>query len=118
MTPTQFAVPGWKVATVWAYVALVLVACALAVRQWRRARGSPAADVAAIAAVWLLGNTLFVLCTGSRWGFFYFDRHILAALPALLWVLREWYPRRASLWVVAGALSAVGGLAGLVTSVV
>jgi hypothetical protein len=117
-TPLRSSVPLWKIGYVWAYVAAVLGGCLLAVRALRRPVSARARDESLVAAVWLIANTVFVLSMGSVWGFHYFDRHILAALPPLLWAYRAYYPRRIGVWVVSGAVSAWLGLAGLLASVV
>ena len=118
MTPLRSSVPLWKIGYVWAYVAAVCGGCLLAVRALRRPASARARDESLVAAVWLIANTLFVLSMGSVWGFHYFDRHILAALPPLLWAYQVYYPRRIGVWVVSGALSASLGLSGLLASVV
>ena len=117
MTSLNTAVPLWKVGYVWSYVLFVVVGCVLAGRRLRMSRQSETFDLALLAGVWLFGNTIFVLCTGSVWGFHYFDRHILAAVPALLWAYTDVFPKRWPLWLGLGALFSVQGFfALLVTS--
>ena len=116
MTPFNTAVPLWKVGYVWSYVLFVLVGCLLAARRLRSSRLSEAFDLSLLAAVWLFSNTVFVLCTGSVWGFRYFDRHILAAVPALLWAYTDVYPKRWPLWLVLGALFTVQGFFALLAT--
>jgi len=58
------------------------------------------------AAVWLTGNTLFILCIGSGvagWGFHHFPRFMLPALPAFFWAFRDLLPHRAIVWVLVAA---------------
>ena len=116
MTPLDTAVPLWKVGYVWSYVLFVLVGCLLAARRLWSTRRSEAFDLSLLAGVWLFSNTGFVLCTGSVWGFHYFDRHILAAVPALLWAYTDVYPRRWPLWLVLGALFSVQGFFALLAT--
>jgi hypothetical protein len=68
------------------------------------------------ATVWLFGNTAFVLCTGSVWGFHYFDRHILAAMPPLLWAYGDLYPRRLTWSVSVCALSTLAAFLALLST--
>ena len=116
MTPLRTAVPLWRVGYVWAYVAFVLIGCALAARRLWSLRGSQSYDRTILATVWLFGNTAFVLCTGSVWGFHYFDRHILAAIPPLLWAYGDLYPRRLT-WIASlGVLSTLAAFLGLLST--
>jgi hypothetical protein len=117
-TPLASPVSPWKIAYVWLVVAFVLGGCVLIARKARRLRGSPAGDLALVGAVWLIANTLFVLCMGNKYGFHYFDRHIIVALPPLLWAYSAWLPRHAAAWAVGGAVSIGLGLSGLLASVV
>ena len=116
MTPLRTAVPLWKVAYVWAYVAFVLIGCALATRRIWSLWASQSYELVILATVWLLCNTAFVLCTGSVWGFHYFDRHLLAALPPLVWAYSDFYPRRRARSISLGALSTLAAFLGLLTS--
>jgi hypothetical protein len=118
LTPFRTAVSLWETTYIWSYVALVLGGCVLAVRKLKRSSDTAERDVALFTAVWLLGNTAFVACMGNIWGFHYFDRHILAALPPLLWAYRDYYPRRPLDWVVISASSIGLALYGLVVSAV
>lgn len=116
MTPLKTPVPLWKVGYVWSYVLFVVVGCILAGRRMWSLRHSEAFDLSLLAGVWLFGNTIFVLCTGSVWGFHYFDRHILAAIPALLWTYSDLYPRRWPPWVGLGALFTIQGFFALLAT--
>lgn len=116
MTPLTTAVPLWKVGYVWSYVLFVIAGCVIAARRLWLLRRSETYDVVLVSGVWLLANTVFVLCTGSVWGFHYFDRHILAAVPPLLWTFSDVYPRRWPLWLALGILFSVQGFFGLLAS--
>jgi hypothetical protein len=96
-------VAGWKVAYVGIHVALALAACAMALRNLRTRDAEPR-DL--VAAVWLLGNTGFVLCIGNVWGFHDFPRFLTPAAPALFWFVRRWLPERLYVWAMIGVLSA------------
>jgi hypothetical protein len=101
-TPVTTPVAAWKLAYVGVHAACVLAGCAWAVRQWRRAATVQERGMAALAACWLLGNTLYVLSIGNVWGFHDFPRFIVPALPALFWVSRAWLPRRPAVWAAIG----------------
>ena len=116
MTPLRTSVPLWEVGYVWSYVTFVVVGCVLATKRLWSLRGSDNYDLVLLSAIWLFGNTAFVLCTGSVWGFHYFDRHILAALPPLLWACSDAYPRRLPSMVILGSLFVVQGFFGLLAS--
>jgi hypothetical protein len=105
VTPSTTPVAAWKVVYVGVHVLAVLAGCFWAFRQWRRAPTTGERGVAALAGVWLLGNTLYVLSIGSVWGFHDFPRYIVPALPALFWVCRGLLPRRPTLWLALGLLS-------------
>ena len=116
MTPLTTPVPLWKIVYVWSYVLFVVVGCILAARRLWLSRQSETFELSLLAGVWLFGNTIFVLCTGSVWGFHYFDRHILAAVPALLWAYSDVFPKRWPLWVGLGALFTAQGFFGLLAT--
>jgi hypothetical protein len=116
MTPLNTPVPLWKVGYVWSYVLFVVAGCTLAGRRVWLSRQSETFDRSLLATVWLFGNTIFVLCTGSVWGFHYFDRHILAAVPALLWAYSDVYPKRWPLFLGLGALFTVQGFFALLAT--
>jgi hypothetical protein len=122
MTPFRTAIPVWDVVYTWAYLGLVIGACALVLRKVKSSSDTPASDaasdqIAVFAAVWLLGNTAFVACMGNVWGFHYFDRHILAALPPLMWAYRKYYPRGPIGWGLVGVSSLALALRELLVSV-
>lgn len=104
MTPLTTPVAAWKLLFVGVHLLAVLGGCALAVRQWRRATPEER-PLAAAAALWLWGNTLYVLCLGSVWGFHDFPRFLVPALPPLFQVYRQILPSRIWLWFAVGALS-------------
>jgi hypothetical protein len=104
-TPATTPVAAWKVAYVAVHVLAVLAGSAWAVREWRRAATGQRRGVAALATVWLISNTLYVLCIGSVWGFLEFPRFIVPALPALFWTGRDLLPRRPVVWVAVGLAS-------------
>jgi hypothetical protein len=84
-----------RVVYIWAHVVATLAAIAVLARRCLR-RPSDPLDV--LSLMWLAGNTLFVLCIGSYWGFQHFPRFIIPAMPALLWALRCALPIRWYLW--------------------
>lgn len=89
-TPWRVPAPAWKVAYIYANVAIVLWA---SWRAWRSLRRRQAADVDVMLGVWLIGNTGFAMCGGPYWGFFSFDRWCVWALPAWLWSCRDLFER-------------------------
>jgi hypothetical protein len=101
-TPFTTSVAAWKLAYVGVHVLVVLAACTLAVREWRRAADVQQRGLAALATVWLIGNTLFVLSVGYVWGFHDFARFTIPALPALFWICRGLLPRRSAVWLAIG----------------
>ncbi|HTQ79446.1 MAG TPA: hypothetical protein VMM92_05580 [Thermoanaerobaculia bacterium] len=105
--PLTTPVPAWKLAYVGVHALAVLLACALAVRQGLQREGEESRGLSAVAAVWLLGNTLYVLSIGNIWGFHDFPRFIVPALPPLFWVLRRFLPRRPIVWLALGLLCVV-----------
>ena len=116
MTPIRYHVPLWKVAYIWAYVVLTLAGCVLVVRRVLSPVDSEEQRLAWLNAPWLIGNTAFVLCVGHIWGFHEFHRFIVPALPPLLWVFREYYPKRLPAWIPIGVLSFAMALFGLLRS--
>ncbi len=58
------------------------------------------ATLTPIAWPWLLGNTLFVLCIGSGWGFNHFPRFNIPAQPALFYALSPLLPRHWIWWAL------------------
>jgi len=104
-TPLTTPVAAWKIAFVALHVAAALGGCLLAARALRAAQMGEERELALSAAVWLWGNTLYVLCIGSVWGFHDFPRFLIPALPPLFWAWRRFLPTRPWIWVVVGAIS-------------
>ncbi len=108
-TPLHATVAAWKIPYIWAHVALTLLAIGLlAVKFKRDPRSADGLD--ALCLPWLAGNTLFVLCIGSHWGFDHYPRFTIPALPALFFALRRGLPDRIWMWgliTVASATAAV-----------
>ncbi|HEY8668683.1 MAG TPA: hypothetical protein VIL86_18695 [Tepidisphaeraceae bacterium] len=94
----------WKIAYILPHVPLVLAACAIVLWRWRNDCKEPE-PLAALCGPWLLGNTLFVLCVGSVWGFAVFQRLILVALPPMLWAFQPLLPKKPLGWWALGAIS-------------
>lgn len=112
-TPLEEPVAAWKVAYVWAHAAAALGGCALLAARIARDGIRDADDRDRLAAVWLAGNTAFVLCVGGRWGFHELHRFVLPALPALAWAYRPWLPRGRLAWTAIGAASFAVAVFGL-----
>jgi hypothetical protein len=89
-----------RVVYIWAHVMVTLGAVVILVRRCLR-QPKEALDV--LALVWLAGNTLFVLCIGSYWGFQHFPRFTIPAMPALFWAWRGVLPDRWYLWAPIAA---------------
>ena len=88
---------------IWTHVILVLLGCGLLAARCVVAR--PAVDWRdALSLPWLAGNTAFVLCIGSYWGFQHFPRFTLPALPAFFWAFHRFLPHG---WYVWTALAIV-----------
>ena len=113
-TPTREPTTASRLAYVWTHVAVVLAACVLVTRR-QFARDRDGRDD--LAFPWLVGNTLFVLCIGSAWGFRHFPRFTIPAAPPLFWAVRRWLPRRPGVWVAIGLACAAGAVAGIVVPV-
>jgi hypothetical protein len=105
--PLTSPVPAWKLAFVAAHLAAVLGGCVLAARQLRQPADESERRLATVAAVWLLANTLYVVCIGGFWGFHDFPRFLVPALPPLFFVYRRLLPVRAWVWLPLGALSVI-----------
>jgi hypothetical protein len=118
MTPIRSGVAAWRVAYIWSYVVVTFVACWIVLRDLMR-RGSrserPLADLR-LNAPWLVGNTVFTLFIGHIWGFYQFHRFILVALPPLLWLFQDYYPKRWHGWLVVGSVSFALALVGILHS--
>jgi hypothetical protein len=97
--------PFSRILYIWAHVLLVLGACVLLVL---RASAETRADgLERIAVVWLIGNTLFILCIASGpfgWGFYHFPRFMIPATPPLMWAFRRVLPQSKWFWIALTAL--------------
>ncbi len=96
-TPRAFHVAAWKVGYIYLHVVIVLAGCVWMLWHIDTARGLMRRMAIAL-ALWLWGNTLFVLCVGDRWGFDEFHRFITPALPPLVWALRDLLPSGRRWW--------------------
>jgi hypothetical protein len=109
-TPARGGASIGRVVYIYAHVLLTLVAGSALAARWVRfsvarpeSRSLDPRD--AVALPWLAGNTVFVLCVGSHWGFDHFPRFGIPAMPALFWAVRRFLPDRWYLW--AALLAAV-----------
>jgi hypothetical protein len=106
MTPLRSQVATWKVIYIWSHVVMTLFACVLLWRRWIATwRKEDGAGMLTVAAVWLLGNTLFSLCVGHTWGFHEFHRFVVPALPAMLLAYNAVLPSRPQYWLLIFVLS-------------
>jgi hypothetical protein len=98
-----------KTLYIWIHALILFVACACAAREvFRRSIGdSPRQTwLTPIAALWLAGNTLFLLSLGSPFGFECFHRFSIPAAPAMWWFLRNRLPTSKWLWLPIAIASA------------
>jgi hypothetical protein len=72
------------------YIAAAIGLSIYGLVRWRRSRD----PLDAMAATWLTANTLFVACIGSHWGVDIAQRSTAWALPAALYLLRDWLPTK------------------------
>lgn len=80
---------------IWLHVAFVAGALGLLVYQQRRAP-----DARGLTALpWVVGNTLFVLCIGSFWGYQHFPRFHILSQPPMFYAWRRTLPERAWVWL-------------------
>jgi hypothetical protein len=100
LTPASRGASWGKVVYIYAHVAVTFAACGMLALRWIRARRNRVAPDSrdAVALPWLTGNTAFVLCVGSYWGFEHFPRFGIPAMPALFWAVRRFLPDRWYLW--------------------
>jgi len=103
-TPLSTPVAPWKIAFVALHVVAALGGCAWIAREVLTARGT-GRTAALEPALWLGGNTLYVLCIGNVWGFHDFPRFLIPALPPLFYAWRRLLPERPWIWLATGALS-------------
>ena len=102
LTPFREHISWPRVAYLWGHALIALMACFALIRRYM----AGPEDRDALCVPWLLGNTAFSLCVGSIWGFECFHRFLIPALPALLWPLRTFLPRRAVVWIGVAAICA------------
>jgi hypothetical protein len=113
-TPMHDGASAGRIAYIWTHVVVVLIACALiADRAIRTARPNPRDSVS---CAWLIGNTAFVLCIGSVWGFRHFPRFTIPAAPALFWALRSVLPRNPRWWGLIAMACGAAAVAGVIDS--
>lgn len=101
-TPLYSPVAKSKLVYVWLHIALVIGGITRLIWQMRRSQPSM---LHVLSVVWLAGNTLFVLCIGDKWGLHALPRFLLPAIPPLIWVFRDYAPRRWWLWLLLGGCS-------------
>jgi hypothetical protein len=113
-TPAIDSASAGRILYTWIHVATTFTACAwIAIRI---IRGNPCSSRDRVAAPWLIGNTAFVLCIGSVWGFRHFPRFTIPAAPAMFWTLRSLLPRRARWWMLIATACGVAAAAGVIDS--
>jgi hypothetical protein len=94
--PRQLHKPLGQVIYMWVHVAVVLAGSLILAKAVSR-RGTDERN--ALAAPWLIGNTAFILCLNTLWGFTCFHRFTVAAEPALFWAIRGVLPRCKWGWI-------------------
>jgi len=104
-TPYYEPVSRFKLVYVWIHVVAVFSAVGVLIQHLR----SKAADhdeyvMDTSMLVWLVGNTLFVLCVGNKWGLQAFPRFALPALPPMCWAIRRTIPK-SIVWAVIPAVA-------------
>lgn len=103
MTPFWFPpVSIFKIAMVWGMVLFVAGGCFL---TWRRFFKPERSGRDIFSLPWLLGNSLFALFVGGRWGFQIYPRLQIPSEPALFWAYERWLPRRWYWWALIGIAS-------------
>jgi hypothetical protein len=96
-TPVYYSVSPARVAYTWAHVVVTLTGCVILARRCMR---HDRKELDVLSLVWLAGNTAFITCIGSYWGFQHFPRFMIPALPALFWAFRDVLPSRWYVWAV------------------
>jgi hypothetical protein len=122
LTPFREPTSVGRIIYTWIHVAITLVACTLTTITFTKARrpeeentGEPQHQNR-LAFPWLVGNTLFVLCIGSAWGFRHFPRFTVPAQPAMFWTLRRWLPENRFWWILIVLGCFVSAVIGVRTS--
>jgi len=113
LTPLHYPVPLWKLIYSWLHVAVTLWGCVALWFGFQESKDSDSQNLSRLAAPWLWGNTLFILCIGHIWGLEEYHRFMVPALPPLFWALRRYLPDKPRLYGVFGALSIVMAVIGL-----
>jgi hypothetical protein len=111
-TPGRDSASIGRVIYIWVHVIITLAACVLIAERVARAGRSNPRD--GVASLWLIGNTAFVLCIGSVWGFRHFPRFTIPAAPALFWTLRGTLPRRPGWWLLIASACGVMAVFGVI----
>jgi hypothetical protein len=102
--PLQTHVAAWKVAYVWAHVAIVFGGIALLFCERKDN---------AMSLTWLASNTALAVCIGGSWGVHEFHRFIIPALPPLFYAYRNVLPRRTLAWIAIAIVSTLLAAKGL-----
>lgn len=110
-TPARDGARRDRIAYTWIHVVIALLACGIA--AWR-VKQRDQRDL--ISLPWLIGNTAFVLCIGSVWGFRHFPRFTIPAAPAMFWTLKKLLPRSPFWWGVVAAACGVMAILGVIDS--
>jgi hypothetical protein len=126
VTPFREPTSAGRIVYTWIHVVITLAACWLATQrtaktQRREDRREEDIETAnrrrdLLSFPWLLGNTLFVLCIGSAWGFRHFPRFTIPAQPAMFWTFRRWLPSRRFWWILIVSGCFVSAVIGVITS--
>jgi hypothetical protein len=113
-TPLRERASAGRIFYIYVHVLITLLACAMIAE---RIVSSDRPDLRnSVAFPWLIGNTLFVLCIGSVWGFRHFPRFTIPAAPAMFWTLRKLLPREPRWWLPIGTVCTALAIAGVIDS--
>ncbi len=113
-TPARDGASIGRVIYIWIHVLVTLAACAMAGN--RIVKSNPLNFRNSVSAPWLIGNTAFVLCIGSVWGFRHFPRFTIPAAPAMFWTLRKFLPRHPGWWMLIAAGCGIMAVYGVIDS--
>ena len=113
-TPRLDGASGGRITYIWIHVTVTLLACGLISDRVIRAGRPDLRD--SVSFPWLIGNTAFILCIGSVWGFLHFPRFTIPAAPALFWTVRKMLPRKPGWWWLIGSASGVMAVFGVIDS--
>jgi hypothetical protein len=103
-----------RILYIWIHVGVTLTACAMLTYRTAVLPTRDQRDL--ISFPWLIGNTVFVLCIGSVWGFRHFPRFTIPAAPPMFWSLRRVLPRHAGWWMLIAAGCGVMAVRGVIDS--